>query len=147
MTFRPSPLAYALAVVVAWIICLAIAIDRVELFFIAIPLLVRVLRSPAPAESDVRDFNLATEPGPRLEGEDFVVTVCALIAADGGTHRDPSHLATLLSPLSAQRTAVLASQPDGRVEWNSRLHCRASGILDFGVVFFRIWDQAWVVGR
>ena len=27
MTFRASPLAYALAVVVAWIICLAIAID------------------------------------------------------------------------------------------------------------------------
>jgi hypothetical protein len=146
MTFRPSPLAYALAVVVAWIICLAIVLDRVELFFTAIPLLVRVLRSPAPAESDVRDFSLATEPGPRLEGEDFVVTACALIAPTAGPIEILPVLPPLLNPLSAQRTAVLASQPDGRVEWNSRLHCCASGLLDFGVVFFRLWDQAglWV---
>lgn len=146
MTFRPSPLAYALAVVVAWIICLAIAIDRVELFFAAIPLLVRVLRSPAPAESDVRNFNLATEPGPRLEGEDFVVTACASIAPTAGPIEILPILPALLGSLSAPRTTVLASQPDGRVEWNSRLHCRASGILDFGVVFFRLWDQAglWV---
>jgi hypothetical protein len=146
MTFRPSPLAYALAVVVAWIVCLAIAIDRVELFFTAIPLLVRILRSPVPAESDVRDFSLATESGPRLEGEDFVVTGCALIEPAPGPIEILPVLPPLLSPLTAQRTAMLAAQPDGCVEWNSHLHCRASGILDFGVVFFRLWDQAgmWI---
>ena len=94
----------------------------------------------------MRDFNLAAEPGPRLEGEDFIVTGCALIKATAGPIEILPILPPLLSPLTAQRTAVLASQPDGRVEWNSYLHCRASGILDFGVVFFRLWDQAglWV---
>ena len=146
MTFRASPLTYALAVVVAWIICLAIAIDRVELFFIAVPLLVRILRSPAPGARDVRGFNLATKPGPRLEGEDFVVTGCVLIESTAGPIEILPILPPLLSRLTAQRTAVLASPPDGRVEWNCRLHCRASGVLDFGVVFFRLWDQAglWV---
>ena len=146
MNFRPSPLAYALAVVVAWIVCLAIAIDRVELFFTAIPLLVRILRSPAPGQSDVRDFSLATEPGPRLEGEDFVVTGSALIAPAAGPIEILPVLPPLLRPLTAQRTAMLASQPDGRVEWNSHLHCLASGALDFGVVFLRLWDRAgmWV---
>jgi uncharacterized protein (DUF58 family) len=146
MNFRPSPLAYALAVVVAWIVCLAIAIDRVELFFTAIPLLVRILRSPAPGQSDVKDFSLATEPGPRLEGEDFVVTGSALIAPSAGPIEILPVLPPLLRPLTAQRTAMLASQPDGRVEWNSHLHCLASGALDFGVVFLRLWDRAgmWV---
>ena len=101
---------------------------------------------PRRRRATSRDFNLATEPGPRLEGEDFVVTACALIAPTAGPIEILPILPPLLSPLSAQRTAVLASQPDGRVEWNSCLHCRASGILDFGVVFFRLWDQAglWV---
>jgi hypothetical protein len=94
MTFRASPLTYALAVVVAWIICLAIAIDRVELFFIAVPLLVRILRSPTPGGRDVRDFNLTTEPGPRLEGEDFVVTGRALIEPTAGPIRGCSTLYT-----------------------------------------------------
>lgn len=149
MNFRPSPLAYALAVVVAWIVCLAIAIDRVELFFTAIPLLVRILRSPAPGQSDVKDFSLATEPGPRLEGEDFVVTGSALIAPAAGPIEILPVLPPLLRPLTAQRTAMLASQPDGRVEWNSHLHCLASGALDFGVVFLRLWDRAgmWVADR
>jgi uncharacterized protein (DUF58 family) len=146
MTFRPSPLAYTLAVVIAWLICLAIAIDRVELFFTAIPLLVRVLWSPAPAKSDVRDFNLATEPGPRLEGEDFVVTGSALIAKAAGPIEILPILPPLLIPLSARRTAVFAPHPEICIEWSSHLHCRASGVLDFGVVFFRLWDQAglWV---
>ena len=100
MTFRPSPLAYALAVVIAWIICLAIAIDRVELFFTAIPPLVRMLRSPVPAESDVRDFNLATAFGPRLEGEDFVVTACALIEPTPG----PIEILPVLPPLLSALT-------------------------------------------
>ena len=146
MTFRPSPLAYALVVVLAWIICLAIAIDRVELFLTAIPLLVRILLSPAPGESNVRGFSLATEPGPRLEGEDFFVTASAMVASAAGPIEIIPILPPLLSSSTVQRTVVLASQPDGRVEWNGHLHCRASGVLDFGVVFLQVWDQAglWV---
>ena len=111
MTFRPSPLAYALAVVVAWIICLAIAIDRVELFLTAIPLLVRILLSPAPGESNVRGFSLATEPGPRLEGEDFFVTASAMVASAAGPIEIIPILPPLLSSSTVQRTGFPTRWP------------------------------------
>ena len=141
MTFRPSPLAYALAVAVAWTVCLAIVLDRVELFFVAVPLVVRFMRSPTPARTDVRDFALTSQLEPRVEGEELTVAISARMPEASG----PVEVLPVLPPLllpRTQRTVTLAPQPDGSVLWNARLLCRATGTLDFGAVFFRLWDRA-----
>ena len=144
MTFRPSPLAYALAVVVAWLACLAIAFDRAELLFIAVPLVLRLAQSLPPAEADIASFALVTcgvAPG---EGAAFTLTIDARLTAATG-------LVQVLPVLPGQvgtkyRTAVFSPQPDGRVHWDIPLLCRFGGILDFGAVFFRQWDRSglWV---
>ena len=144
MTFRPSPLAYALAVVVAWLACLAIAVDRAELLFIAVPLVLRLARSSPPAEADIANFSLATDGVAPGEGDAFTLTIDARLTEATG-------LVQVLPVLPGQagtkhRTAVFSPPPDGRVHWDMPLLCRFGGILDFGAVFFRQWDRGglWV---
>lgn len=144
MTFRPSPLAYALAVLVAWLVCLAIAFDRAELLFIAVPLVLRLAQSSPPAGADIGSFVLATDGVTPGEGDAFTLTIDARLTAATG-------LVQVLPALPGQvdtnyRTAVFSPRPDGRVHWDIPLMCRFGGILDFGAVFFRQWDRGglWV---
>jgi len=144
--FRPSRLAYALAVVAAWAFCLAIALGRVELFFLAVPLLVPVLRALAPGRRAVREFHLEPDASQVIEGEELTLTISARLQDAPG----PVEILPVLPPLVTASTAwphaVLAPSAEGRIRWDSRLRCGASGTIELGVVFFRAWDQAglWV---
>ena len=146
MTFRPSALAYAILVLVAWVLCLAILLGRVELFLIAVPLLVPVLRSPPPVQTRIRDFRLAVDPGPFMEGEEFSLAISARVDAPPGPVEVLPVLPPLFASSLARPTAAVASTVDGRIHWNSRQQCHASGTEELGVVFFRVWDEAglWV---
>lgn len=144
MTFRPSPLAYALAVLVAWLVCLAIAFDRAELLFIAVPLVLRLAQSLPPAAADIGSFALSTDGVAPREGDALTLTIDARLTAATG-------LVQLVPALPRQvgtkhRSAVFSPQPDGRVRWDIPLLCRYGGMLDFETVFFRQWDRSglWV---
>jgi hypothetical protein len=111
VTFRPSPLAYALAVLVAWLACLAIAFDRAELLFIAVPLVLRLAQSLPPAEADIGSFALATDGVAPSEGDAFTLTIDARLTAATG-------LVQVLPALPEQvgtsyRTAVFSNQMAG----------------------------------
>jgi len=144
--FRPSRLAYALAVVAAWAFCLAIALGRVELFFLAVPLLVPLLRAPAPARGLIREFHLVADASQLIEGEEFTLAISARLQDAPG----PVEILPVLPPLVTVSTAwphvILAPSASGRIRWDSRLCCGASGSIELGVVFFRVWDRAglWV---
>jgi uncharacterized protein (DUF58 family) len=146
MTFRPTALAYAFSVVLAWIVCLAVALDRVELLFVALPLVVAFLRAPGPARAEVTEVRLALEPGAGVEGDDLTVTITALVPGTGGPVEILPVLPPLLAPLGAGRATVLALPSAAPVSWHGRLRCRASGTADRATVFFRISDRAglWV---
>ncbi len=144
MTFRPSTLAYALAVLVAWLACLAIAFDRAELLFIAVPLVLRLAQSSPPAEADIESLALATDGVAPGEGDAFILTIDAQITAATG-------LVQVLPALPGQvaanhRNAVFSPRPDGLVHWDMPLLCCFGGIMDFGAVLFRQWDRGglWV---
>ncbi len=143
MTFRPSRLAHAVAVVIAWAVCLAIALDRVELLFVAVPLLARLIWARAAVSTVVRNFALEVEAGPRTEGEQLAIRITAVIEGATG----PVEILPVLPPLLAPAAgAVVLPQPDGVMQCELEPICRASGMLYFGMVFFRIWDRAglWV---
>ena len=143
MTFRPSRLTHALAVVIAWAVCLAIALDRVELLFVAVPLLARVMWARAAASIEIRDFALEVAAGPRSEGERLPIRIGAVIEGASG----PVEVLPVLPPLLAPAAGtVVLPQADGAVQCELAPVCRASGMLYFGTVFFRIWDRAglWV---
>jgi uncharacterized protein (DUF58 family) len=144
VTFQPSPLAYALAVLVAWLACLAIAFDRVELLFIAVPLVCRLVRSSPPANADIDGFALALDGVAPSEGDVFTLTIDAQFTAAIG----PVQALPVLPGAVATnyRTAVFLPQPDGHVRWDVPLLCRFGGVLDFATVFFRQWDRGglWV---
>ena len=143
MTFRPSRLAHAVAVVVAWAVCLAIALDRVELLFVALPLLARLMWPRAAAPVEVRGFALEVEARTRSEGEQLPIRIRAVIEGATG----PVEILPVLPPLLAPAaSAVVLPQPNGVVYCEIEPVCRASGMLYFGTVFLRISDRAglWV---
>jgi uncharacterized protein (DUF58 family) len=143
VTFRPSQLTYAVAVVVAWAVCLAIALDRVELLFLALPLLIRLMWARAAVSVGVRGFALEIEAGSRSEGEQLRIRISAVIEGATG----PVEILPVLPPLLAPAPgAVVLPQPDGVVHRDLAPQCRVSGMLYFGIVYFRIWDGAglWV---
>jgi hypothetical protein len=79
-----SPLAYALAVLVACLACLAIAFDRAELLFIAAPLVLRLAQSLPPADADIGSFALASDGVAPSEGDAFTLTIDARLTAATG---------------------------------------------------------------
>jgi uncharacterized protein (DUF58 family) len=143
VTFRPSRLSHAIAVLIAWAVCLGIALDRVELLFVAVPLLIRLMSARMTRSAEVRGFELHVEPGPRTEGEQLHISVDALIEGATGPVEILPVLPALLAPMPG---IVVLPQPDGVVRCELEPLCRASGMLDFGTVFFRLWDRAglWV---
>jgi uncharacterized protein (DUF58 family) len=144
VTFRPSPLAYALVVLIAWVFCLAILLGRVELFFVAVPLLVPILRSPAPGRVAIEEFRLAVDPGPFMEGEQLTVTISARLQAAPGPMEVVPVLPSLLASAASGSAVVVVPATDGRIRSNSRVRCRTSGLFDLGAVIFRVWNQAGV---
>jgi uncharacterized protein (DUF58 family) len=146
MTFRPTVMTYGLAVILAWIMCLGVALDRVELFFVALPLLIPILRSPVPPQADVAQVTLTIEPCPRVEGEELNFAVSALAPGANGPIEILPVVPPLLASLRGGETAMRDSSQGASVNWNCRLRCQASGAVDLGVVFFRLWDRSglWV---
>jgi uncharacterized protein (DUF58 family) len=144
VTFRPSLLFHAAAIVIGWAVCLAIALDRVELLFAALPLLVRPMWSNRTTLADVQAFDLTVEAGPRTEGEQLAITITAVIEPHAGPVEILPMLPALLAPLP--RATVQLPQPDGAVACEFAPVCQAAGMLDFGAVWFRLWDRSgfWV---
>jgi len=140
VTFRPSALAYALCVVVGWLVCLAVALGRVEPLFVAVPLVLRLLRAPTPAATTIDAFELMTDVHSLNENEEFTLTIVARVAV-------PTGLVEIIPVLPPQvraerRAVVLLPQADGGVRWELRLLCRHGGTLDLDTVFFRCWDSS-----
>jgi uncharacterized protein (DUF58 family) len=130
-------------VVIAWSVCLAIALDRVELLFVALPLLVRLMCSRTARSAEVHGFELKVEVGPHTEGDRLRIGVTALI--DNAT--GPVEILPVLPPLLAPVPGtVILSPRNGVVRCDFEPLCRAGGMLNFGTVFFRHWDPAglWV---
>jgi uncharacterized protein (DUF58 family) len=146
VTYRPSPLAYALAVLAAWALCLAIALARAEMVLLAAPLLVPLLRAPAPRRARIADVQLDVPPTPCVEGEAVTLRVGASVEAAAGPVEIVPILPALLAPSTAANSLVLAPGADGRLVWVASCRCRASGVADCDALFFRAWDRSglWV---
>jgi uncharacterized protein (DUF58 family) len=130
-----------MVVVIAWAVGLAIAVDRVEPLFVALPLVVRLMSRHRPA-AELRDFDLTVEPGPRTEGEQLAVAIRAVIEPATG----PVEILPILPALLTESRVTVLPIPQGPVSCELAPVCGAAGILDFGAVWFRAWDVAglWV---
>jgi uncharacterized protein (DUF58 family) len=124
-------------------VCLAIALDRVEVLCVVLPLVVRLMWSPRNMVVDVHTFDLSVEPGPRTEGEQLGITISAVVEPPTGSVEILPILPFLLTQPHA---TVQLPKPDKTVGCELATTCRAAGTLDFGAVWFRVWDRSgfWV---
>jgi uncharacterized protein (DUF58 family) len=147
VSFRPTPLALALAVVLALAILLGVALGRPEFFCLALPPLVPLLRGAAPPRTEILGADLAVDTSAASEGDELAVAVTAAVAGDrAGPVRFLLARPPLARPLDPGGDPVFRPSPDKPLRWEYRLRCGGAGMLDFGEVFFRAWDPSglWV---
>lgn len=143
MTFRPTVLAYALVVLLVWAVCLGVALGRAELFFVALPLLVPLLR-PRPANTWVDGLELRADPGPFVEGDRLVLAVAALVHGAPCPVEVRPVLPVGLGRPDRTRGTVVMPDASGAIRMSSELLCQSSSVAHLRTVFFRRWDGAGV---
>jgi uncharacterized protein (DUF58 family) len=142
VTLRPSPHAFALASLLAWMLFLGVLADRAELFVAAIPLAVGFLS----ARGDRRPphFTLRQEvSADRLAEGDRVVVTIALQAVDPVPMVEVlAGLPALVEVTTGNNRVVRGVVADGEASWSYELVCPARGRFDLGVFHLRFWDLA-----
>jgi uncharacterized protein (DUF58 family) len=142
MTARPTPLAFALATLVAWALFLGVLVDRGELFIAVVPLAVALLSGRSA--NGLARFDLRQElSAERLaEGDRLAVTVT--VAA-----HDPLLLVEFLQPLpalldlnSGSNRIALSLAAGQEARWNYELLCPARGRFRLGALLLRVSDRS-----
>lgn len=142
MTGRFTPLAFALAVLAAAALLLAVAVDRLELVIVAVPLLVALLQArtaAAPAR-----FTLAHTLSAERVSEDEAVTVTVTLTALTPLpcleilYRLP--VLTALASGSNRRVFRLAEGETAT--WSFEVRCLARGRIDLGRFHLRAWHAS-----
>ena len=139
---RPTPLAFAVAMLLGWTLLLGVLVDRAELFVVAVPLALGLLsggsRHQPPRLSLTQELSAA-----RLsEGDRLLVTVT--VASD-----EPLPIVEVLVAVPAMvqvndgsNRVVLDVDPAKDADWSFVLLCPARGRFDLGTVYLRFWDRS-----
>ncbi|HTT80284.1 MAG TPA: DUF58 domain-containing protein [Stellaceae bacterium] len=140
MNVRATPLAFALATAMAWMLFLGILCGRAELFVAAIPLAVGLL-SGSRLRPEPR-FALHQEISANRLSEGDRVRITATVAA-----QDALPIVEILVALPAtveidpgRNRTVLAVGPGQEACWSFEIGCPARGRFDVGVLHIRLWD-------
>ena len=145
MTFRPTALAYALGVVLAWALFLGVTLGRPEPFCAALPLLIALLRGVVRCRTTATSVEFSIDTLVQNEQDELTVTVTAVVRDPGGPVQLLLVLPAFVTPLS-DRPAPMFKPVDGvPITGKYRLRCDASGVLEFRRVFLRAWD--WTGSR
>jgi uncharacterized protein (DUF58 family) len=139
---RATPLAFAVATVIAWALVLGILADRAELFVAAIPLAAGLLGVGPRVRAPRLDLRQEISADRLAEGDRVVVSVG--VAATGPVPM--IEVLVALPPLveiaAGSNRVVLAIGPDAEEGWSFAVLCPARGRFDLGTVYFRVWDRS-----
>ncbi len=145
MNFRPTPLAHALTVALAWAVFLGIALGRPEPFLLAVPFIAALLHGAASRPHSAVQATVSVDRQQAAEGETLVRVIAAQIIAPAG----PVQVLAVPPPLLRWRDplpALVLPPPDGALVWHQHLTCAGSGVFELGRLGFRVWDRTglWV---
>ncbi len=139
---RATPLAAAVASVMAWLLLLGVLVDRAELFVAAIPLAVGLLG--VAARTGAQRFELRQQVSSARVGEGDRIVVSVGVAAT-----DPipmmeilAALPPLIVPAGNRNRAVLKVEPGRQDGWSFAIRCPARGHFDLGTLHVRLWDRS-----
>ena len=142
MTGRFTPLAFALATVAAAALVLAVAVDRLELVIVAVPLLVALLqaRSAAPPARFTLAHTLSAERV--AEGDPITVTVTLTALTRLPCLEILYRLPALTELASGSNRTVFRMSEGEMATWNFEIRCLARGRTDLGRFHIRAWHAS-----
>jgi uncharacterized protein (DUF58 family) len=139
---RATPLAFALATLLAWALFLGVLVERAELFIAAIPLAIGLLGIASP--DGPSRFTIRQEISAKrlAEGDRLLVTV-TIAAVDSVPMIE---ILTALPPLvevdRGNNRVVLAAAVGEETGWSFQVVCPARGRFDLGSLYMRCWDRS-----
>ncbi len=142
MSPRATPLAFAVATLMAWALLLGVLVDRAELFVTAIPLAAGLLSIRPRTRPPGLQLSQQISADRLAEGDRVVVTVT--VAAS-----DPVAMIEILVALppmielgAGSNRVVLAVNPGTEESWSFAVLCPARGRFDLGTLYIRLWDRS-----
>jgi uncharacterized protein (DUF58 family) len=135
---RATPLAFALATVMAWMLVIGLMIDRAEPFIAAIPLGVALLGLGGRTQPPCFELRQAISADRTLEGDRVVVTVSVAADVVIPIIEVLAALPALVELEASTNRMVLAVHPGVTSEWRFTLRLPARGRFDLGRLYVRI---------
>lgn len=142
MTARPTPLAFALATLLAWALFLGVIVGRAELLIAAVPLAVALLS--ARRLGGLPRFDLRQEVSAERLAEGGRLAASVTVSA-----RDALPLIEILQPLpallelhSGSNRIALSLTAGQEGSWHYELICPARGRFTLGALQLRFWDRS-----
>lgn len=142
MTGRPTPHAFALATVLAWLLVLGILCDRPELLVAAIPLAIAFL-SVGWARPVPRLAIELTLSESRIEEGGRTTVHFQLTAAETAPAVEiMSLLPRQVLPVSGDGRVLQHVEPGRAANWSLEVQCPVRGRFDVGTALIRVWDPS-----
>jgi uncharacterized protein (DUF58 family) len=142
VTVRSTPLAFALAILLAWVLFLGVLSDRMELFVAAIPLAFGLSSVAVPIRPQRLELRQEVSAVRLAEGEQARVTVTIVAAEPAPMIEVITVLPPLIEVAQGNNRAVLAVQPGRETSWSFTFGCPARGRFDLGTILLRSWDRS-----
>lgn len=142
MTLRATPLAFALAILLAWVLFLGVLSDRVELFVAAVPLVFGLGGAVLSIRPQCFDLRQEVSAVRLFEGDRAHVRVTVAAAEPAPMVEIVSVLPPLIEVADGNNRAVLSVQPGRDAGWSFTFACPARGRFDLGTALIRSWDRS-----
>jgi len=139
---RTTRLAFASAILLAWVVFLGVLSDRVELFVAAIPLAFGLTSVALPIRPQRLELRQEVSAVRVAEGERAVVTVTIVAAEPAPIVEVVTVLPSLLEVCDGNNRAVLSVEPGRETSWSFTIGCPARGRFDLGTILIRSWDRS-----
>ena len=142
MIVRATPLAFALAILLAWVLFLGVVSDRVELFVAAIPLACALGSVTMPIRSPRLELRQEVSAVRLAEGKRARVTVTVLTAEPAPMVEVVTVLPPPLEVAEGNNRTVLSVKSGRETSWSFTFECPARGRFDLGTILIRSWDRS-----
>jgi uncharacterized protein (DUF58 family) len=139
---RTTPLAFALAALLAWVLFLGVLTDRAELFVAAIPLAVGRGGAAVPIRPQRLELHQEVSAVRLAEGDRARVTLTVAAAEPEAMVEVVAVLPPMIELADGNNRAVLAVEPGRANGWSFTFECLARGRFDLGNILVRSWDRS-----
>jgi len=144
---RATPLAFALASLLASALFLGVLVDRAELLIAAVPFAVALLALARDGGAPRFELRQELSTDRLAEGDRLLVTVTVVAIDPLPAIEILMAVPSLLEVEAGSNRVVLGVAAGAEASWSFQLLCPARGRFELGEFYLRLWDRSGLIVR